>query len=41
MSLSKPARDYPLSTHAYAIASHLVYGVTTEMVRREVRRALD
>jgi len=41
LGLSKPAKDYRLSTHAYALASHLVYGVTTEMVRRKVRRALD
>jgi hypothetical protein len=41
LGLSKPGKDYPLSTHAYALASHLVYGVTTEMVRRGVRRALD
>ena len=41
LGLSKPAKDYPLSTHAYAFASHLVYGVTTEIARREIRRALD
>jgi putative membrane protein len=41
LGLSKPPTKYPLSTHAYSIASHLVYGVTTEIVRREVRRALD
>lgn len=28
---------YPLSTHTYALASHLVYGLTTEAVRRAVR----
>jgi hypothetical protein len=41
LGLSKPPTEYPLSTHTYALASHLVYGVTTEIVRREVRRALD
>jgi putative membrane protein len=41
LGLSKPPTAYPLSTHAYSIASHLVYGLTTEIVRREVRRALD
>jgi hypothetical protein len=41
LGLSKTAKDYPLSTHAYALASHLIYGVTTEMARRQVRRALD
>jgi hypothetical protein len=41
LGLSKSADEYPLSTHVYAFASHLVYGVTTEVVRRTVRRALD
>jgi hypothetical protein len=41
LGLSKPLTEYPPSTHAYSIASHLVYGLTTEIVRREVRRALD
>jgi len=41
LGLSKPLTKYPLSTHASSIASHLVYGMTTEIVRREVRRALD
>lgn len=41
IGLSKPPTEYPLSTHAYALASHLVYGLMTEIVRREVRRALD
>jgi putative membrane protein len=38
--LSKGPAEYPISTHAYALASHLVYGLTTEVVRRTVRRAL-
>jgi hypothetical protein len=41
LGLSKTPTEYPTSTHAYSIASHLVYGLTTEIVRREVRRALD
>jgi putative membrane protein len=41
LGLSKPPTEYPPSTHVYSIASHLVYGLTTEIVRREVRRALD
>jgi len=41
LGLSKSGKEYPLSTHVYAFASHLVYGVTTEVVRRTVRRALD
>jgi putative membrane protein len=40
LGLSKPATEYPLSKHAYALASHLVYGVTTEVVRQAVRKAL-
>jgi uncharacterized membrane protein YagU involved in acid resistance len=40
LGLSKPATEYPLSTHVYAFASHLVYGLTTEVVRRSLRRAL-
>ena len=38
--LSRNPTDYPLSIHAYSFASHLVYGLTTELVRRAVRRAL-
>lgn len=38
--LSKSPTEYPLSIHAYALASHLVYGLTTELVRRAVRNAL-
>jgi putative membrane protein len=40
LGLSKSPTEYPLSTHAYSLASHFVYGLTTEMVRRAVRRAL-
>lgn len=40
LGLSKSAKDYPLSTHAYAFASHLVFGLTTELVRRAVRKTL-
>ena len=38
--LSKSAEEYPLSIHAYSIASHLVFGLTAEAVRRAVRAAL-
>lgn len=37
LGLAKPATEYPLSTHAYALSSHLVYGFTTDLVRRAVR----
>jgi hypothetical protein len=40
VGLSKSPTEYPLSIHAYAFASHLVFGLTTELVRRAVRRAL-
>jgi putative membrane protein len=40
LGLSKSPTEYPLSKHAYALASHLVYGVATELVRNAVRRAL-
>jgi putative membrane protein len=40
MGLSRKSTDYPVSIHAYSLASHLVYGLTTELVRRAVRRAL-
>jgi hypothetical protein len=37
LKLAKGPREYPLKIHAGALASHLVYGVTTEMVRRGLR----
>jgi hypothetical protein len=40
LGLSKSPTEFPLSTHAYALASHFVYGLTTEVVRRAVRKAL-
>jgi putative membrane protein len=40
LGLSKSPTEYPLSTHAYALASHFVYGLTAEVVRSAVRRAL-
>jgi uncharacterized membrane protein YagU involved in acid resistance len=40
LGLSKSPTEYPLSIHAYAFASHLVFGLTTELVRRTVRNAL-
>jgi len=38
--LSKPPWKIPLSTHAKALVSHFVYGLTTDAVGRVVRRAL-
>jgi uncharacterized membrane protein YagU involved in acid resistance len=40
LGLSKGPRAYPLSTHAYALSSHFVYGLTAEIVRRFIRRAI-
>lgn len=40
LGLSKGPAEYPASTHAYALASHLVYGVTAELSRRAVRQVL-
>lgn len=39
LGLSKNPTEFPLSTHADALASHFVYGVTTEAVRRGIRAA--
>ena len=40
LGLSQPPTDYPATVHASALASHLVYGLTTDLVRRAVRRVL-
>ncbi|HKR59155.1 MAG TPA: DUF1440 domain-containing protein [Pyrinomonadaceae bacterium] len=40
LGLSKGPTQYPLSTHVYALASHFVYGLTTELVRRVVLKVL-
>lgn len=40
LGLSKAPTQYPLSTHASALAAHCVYGLTTEVVRRGTRRLL-
>lgn len=40
LGLSKSPTEYPLSVHVYALASHLVFGLATDTVRRAVRRAL-
>jgi hypothetical protein len=37
MRLSGPPTKMPVSSHVNALAAHLVYGFTTEMVRRAVR----
>lgn len=40
LGLSKSPTETPLSKHVYGLASHFVYGLTTDLVRRAVRRAL-
>ena len=40
LGLSKGPTAYPVSTHVYSLASHLVYGLTAELSRRAVRHVL-
>jgi len=40
LGLSKAPTEYPASTHASALASHLVYGLSVDLVRRGFRAAL-
>ncbi|MGI9088634.1 MAG: DUF1440 domain-containing protein [Chthoniobacterales bacterium] len=40
LGFAKGPTETPVSTHIYALASHLVYGIATEAVRRAVRSAL-
>ena len=40
LGLSKPLSAYPASSYAAPFTAHLVYGATTELVRRLVRWAL-
>ena len=40
LGLAKGPTAYPVSTHVYALASHLVYGLTAELSRRAVRHVL-
>lgn len=39
LGLSEPPTEYPVSTHVYAFTSHLVFGLTAEVVRRSLRAA--
>jgi hypothetical protein len=38
LGLSKSPGEYPLSSHLYGLASHFVYGVSTEAMRSGIRR---
>lgn len=40
LHLSKPLSAYPLSSYANPFTAHMVYGISTEFVRRIVRLAL-
>lgn len=40
LKLSRGPGEYPLSNHIYGLSSHIVYGLTIELVRRGVRAAL-
>ena len=40
LRLSKGPTAYSFSAHAYALSSHIVYGLTAEVVRRAVRNAM-
>jgi len=37
LGLADRDKDYPLEAHAQSFAAHIVYGVTTEVVRRGIR----
>lgn len=40
LGFAKGPTEYPVSTHAYSLASHLVYGVTAEVSRRALRQVM-
>ena len=40
LGLSKWPAEYPVSTHLYGLASHVVYGLTAELLRGAIRRAI-
>ncbi len=40
LGLSKPLAEYPAASYAGPFTSHLVYGATTELIRRIVRSIL-
>ncbi len=41
LKLSEPPNRYPLSAHLHALASHLVYGLSAEAVRRGVITVME
>ena len=40
LGLSKPLSDFPASSFANPLSAHMVYGATTELVRRLLRPLL-
>ena len=40
LGLSGPPTETPVANHLEALASHFVYGVTTDVLRRAIRKAL-
>ncbi len=40
LGLAKWPNAYPLSAHAQALAAHAVYGITTDLVRRAMLKAI-
>ncbi|HXE13181.1 MAG TPA: DUF1440 domain-containing protein [Bryobacteraceae bacterium] len=38
LKLSKPPQEVPVSSHATALSSHLVYGIVTDAVRRSLMK---
>lgn len=41
LGLSMPPTEYPVSTHARALAAHLVYGISTALLCRETMQAFE
>lgn len=41
LGLSGKPAEYPLSSHLYGLASHLVYGLSADIARRGLRAALE
>jgi putative membrane protein len=40
LRLSRPLKEYPVSSYVSPLAAHLVYGATTELLRRALRVVL-
>lgn len=40
LKLSRGPSEYPISKHLNALSSHVVFGLTSELVRRGIRRVL-